>query len=332
MRMDTGGTDELLNAVAAALNQPRADYVEHLQTLWSGYGRLFRVRLGTGTAIVKWIAPPGIPRHPRGFGGTLSHERKLRSYQVERCFYEEWSDRTSTACRVPRRLVTQRLDDSLILVLEDLDVAGFPVRAGDITQSGIQTALRWLAAFHARFLGVSPEGLWPIGTYWHLDTRPRELESTHDVRLKAAAGALDSVLSGAQFQTLVHGDAKVANFCFSPDESSVAAVDFQYVGGGCGIKDVAYLLSSCLTEDELLERESGLLQYYFGYLTEYLSESDIDAALVVSEWRRLYPVAWADFARFLSGWAPEHWKLHKYTERQVDIALGLLTEKSLFAL
>ena len=46
----------------------------------------------------------------------------------------------------------------------------------------------------------------------------------------------------------MHGDAKLANFLFTSDHSQVAGVDFQYVGGGCGMKDVAYLLS-CLDED-----------------------------------------------------------------------------------
>ena len=57
------------------------------------------------------------------------------------------------------------------------------------------------------------------------------------------APELDRRLRAARFQTLVHGDAKPANFCFDARRGAVAAVDFQYVGGGCGMKDVAYLLS-----------------------------------------------------------------------------------------
>ena len=66
-----------------------------------------------------------------------------------------------------------------------------------------------------------------------------------------------------KFKTIVHGDAKLANFCFSHDLSNVAAVDFQYVGGGCGMKDVAYFLGSCLNDQELRTTENELLDFTY---------------------------------------------------------------------
>lgn len=40
-----------------------------------------------------------------------------------------------------------------------------------------------------------------------------------------------------------------------------------------------------------------------------------------NEWRALYPVTWADFHRFLAGWAPSHSKVHRDTERMTRDAL-----------
>jgi len=42
---------------------------------------------------------------------------------------------------------------------------------------------------------------------------------------------------------------------------------------------------------------------------------DLDAAAVEAAWRPLYAVAWTDFYRFLKGWSPGHWKIHRYSER-----------------
>jgi Ser/Thr protein kinase RdoA (MazF antagonist) len=158
----------------------------------------------------------------------------------------------------------------------------------------LDACLAWLASFHACFLGEKPNGLWKVGTYWHLATRQEELAVTakRDADLAARAPEIDRALNAARFRTFVHGDAKPANFCFGGDR--VAAVDFQYVGGGVGVKDVAYLLHG-----EPNARRA--LDTYFRLLRERLP-SDVDGAALEEEWRALYPVAVTDFDRFLSGW------------------------------
>ena len=175
-------------------------------------------------------------------------------------------------------------------------------------------------------MGEQPEELWTIGTYWHLATRPDEFASLDDGPLKTAAGELDRRLSGSPFQTFVHGDAKLANFCFSSDGRSAAAVDFQYVGGGCGMKDVAYFISSCFDEDECERRESTLLDRYFEFLHEALERfgKATDSRALEANWRELYPVAWTDFFRFLQGWSPGHWKAHRYSKRLASEVLSSL--------
>ena len=214
-----------------------------------------------------------------------------------------------------------------MFLLEDLDGAGFAGRREDPGEPEITACLRWLAEFHAAHLGVVPEGLWPEGTYWHLATRPEELAALADPRLKAAAPKLDARLAQCRFRTFVHGDAKVANFCFS-DAGEVAAVDFQYVGGGCGIKDVAYFLSSCMTDVECEALAPGYLDTYFDMLAEAARAHHPGLAVreIEAEWRALYPIAWADFYRFLAGWSPDHWKIHGYSDRLTRQVLDALDQ------
>jgi len=156
-------------------------------------------------------------------------------------------------------------------------------------------------------------------------TRPNEMAAMADDTLKQAAGLIDDHLNQCRYQTIVHGDAKVANFCFSPDGRAVAAVDFQYVGGGCGMKDVAYFLGSCLNETQYERWQTPLLDYYFSQLRRAINiRVDFDA--LEKEWRELFPYAWTDFYRFLLGWAPGHWKVNPYSQRlaeQVLKELGL---------
>jgi len=300
------------------------EVVERVQSLWSGYGEIVRVRLDGGeTVICKRVAPPRQARHPRGWSTSRSHDRKLRSYAIESRWYRDHAARCTDACRVPRCLAAEELaagetaaeetQGGFCFLLEDLDAAGFSARRTEVSDAEIDRCLAWLAGFHATFLGAEPEGLWEVGTYWHLATRPDELAVIDDDALRDAAARIDARLNAARFSTFVHGDAKLANFCFRPDSSAVAAVDFQYVGGGCGMKDVAYFLSSCLDAGELEASQDAHLDAYFTHLREALSGREVDVDALEAEWRALYPLAWADFVRFLVGWSPGHWKLHDYS-------------------
>jgi len=138
-----------------------------------------------------------------------------------------------------------------------------------------------------------------------------------------AAPLIDNVLSQAKFLTFVHGDAKLANFCFSKN-GDVAAVDFQYVGGGVGVKDVAYFLGSCFSEDFIEQKETELLNFYFSALKNILRElhPQTDAGALETEWRRLYDFAWVDFYRFLKGWTFESGMVSNYTKKLAKKVFG----------
>jgi Ecdysteroid kinase-like family len=319
-------------AEALVLNASAAESVvavEAVQTLWSGYGQISRYQLEGGaraSVIVKHVKLPDDIAHPRGWNTNNSHQRKVKSYQVESTWYRDYSALCDDSCRVPQCLAIESSDDEFLIVMEDLDAAGFPARKSSVNLDEMRLCLDWLAHFHARFMGCVPNGLWHIGTYWHLDTRPDELEALDDYALKSAAKEIDAVLNACSYQTLVHGDAKLANFCFSKDGKRVAAVDFQYVGGGCGMKDVAYFIGSCLDDSRCAEHEQTLLDSYFSSLKTALAggQSKVDFEALEAAWRPMFAVAWTDFHRFLKGWSPGHWKIHSYSERVAQNVISQL--------
>jgi len=285
---------------------------EVIQELWSGYGKIIRVGLkdaSVKSVIVKHVQMPKFNKHPRGWNTDIGHQRKVKSYKVEATWYNTYSK--YSVARVPQCLAFEMQNNEVLMVLEDLDEAGYPLRKNTIIWEEIVECLAWLAKFHASYLGKVPKGLWKIGTYWHMATRPQEFAVLEDKRLKEAAYAIDEKLNTCEYKTFVHGDAKLANFCFAKD-GQVAGVDFQYVGGGCGMKDVAYFIGSCLNEKECERLEALILDTYFEHLQSEMKERN---EALEREWRYLYRVAWADFHRFLKGWSPGHWKINSYSER-----------------
>lgn len=293
MDLDDDARGRILAITAAS----RIERVSPVQSLWSGYGALLRVTLRDhAPVIVKLIRPPAT----RGGPGRadVSHRRKLRSYEVECAFYARYAARCDDSSRVARPLGQARQGGGWLLVLEDLDHAGFARRARDRAGRELDACIAWLAHFHARFLGQPPEGLWREGSYWHLATRREELAALNDAALTARAADLDHKLSATRYRTLIHGDAKPANFCFSAD-GCAAAVDFQYVGGGSGMRDLAYLLHGTLSR----AAEARALDAYFATLRAALPPG-VDPADLEGDWRPLYPVAVSDFGRFLAGWRP----------------------------
>lgn len=302
--------------------------VEIIQSLWSGYGKISRYQLQGSTVdsvVVKHISFGKVSGHPRGWNTDLGHQRKVKSYDIETNWYQRWNAQCPEPCRTAKFLGSFAEGAGQWIILEDLD-AQYPERKQYLELLEVQTCLSWLANFHATFLNREPVGLWEVGTYWHLATRREEFEKIEHQLLKQKAHQIDELLNGCIYKTIVHGDAKLANFCFSHSGEKVAAVDFQYAGGGCGMKDVAYFLSSCLSSDECVAQAASLLDFYFSELEIAIgnSELEIDFNLLEQEWRTMYPLAWTDFTRFLLGWMPAHQKVNGYSLKVMDSVLDNL--------
>jgi hypothetical protein len=341
----------LLNTLQRLLDDPQLTYKETLQALWSGYGAITRYYspIRAISVIVKSVTPPQQVTHPRGWHSEVGHQRKLTSYKIEANFYQVYAQHCPQACYVPKIIASlkpQANDAGQILVMEDLKNLGLNDKESIFSLTDIQAVISWLANFHALFIGHHADDLWPIGTYWHLNTRADEFNKMENGALKEAAHFIDNKLNNARYQTIVHGDAKLANFCFSnlntkieteidnnlmsvltKSSPRVAAVDFQYVGKGVGVKDLAYFLGSCLTDDDLTQRHNELLDYYFKVLGLACNKHHpgINISELVEEWRMLYSFANADFHRFLQGWSPQHHKINGYLKAQSDLALRYCT-------
>ena len=300
--------------------------VECIQKLWSDYGDISRYFLEGGeleSIIIKQIKIKSGGNHPRGWDTDASHLRKLKSYEIECNWYEGLARKSDSSCYIPSCYAIMRQNDRIYIFLEDLKTSGFSIQKESLSWEEFKSCLDWLANFHAIYLNEKPIGLWEQGNYWHLDTRQDEWNRMKNQDLKKHAQAIDSKLKNCQFKTIIHGDAKLANFCFS-ESSEVAAVDFQYVGQGSGIQDLVYFMSSCLSEDDCFDLEEEVLSYYFKILQTKIASTNLDAKALEKEWRTLYSFAWADFIRFLDGWSPNHWKENKYSLKQCKIALDSL--------
>jgi len=244
------------------------------------------------SVVVKQVKPP-----QKAAGKDNGHDRKVKSYQIEQRFYEQYAPKLDPAvARVPRLLASSNaVPGETLFVLEDLDASGFAGGRGSSL-----SVVRWLAGFHKSFLmpanpgGRLAEtdggGVWNQGGYWHLATRPDEFASLRkNDPLRINAADWDKQLRGARYQTLLHGDAKTCNFCFSSAaEGSCAAVDFQYTGWGPGIIDLTYGFGPSLSSSD------PLLDEYFRILD---GGPELEA-----EWRALIPVSQSDWQRFLAGW------------------------------
>jgi hypothetical protein len=302
-----------------------------LQRLWSDYGEIARYcspRLAK-TMIVKHVAPPAKVLHPRGWHSDIGHQRKVQSYHKEAIFYQLFAALCDKQCYVPQfisLIQNKEHSEQQTLVLEDLYPIGFTQVYQSVSEMQIKSVLSWLAHFHARFFAIDTSTLWPIGSYWHLATRQAEYQIMPTGALKQSATIIADKLEGAHFRTLIHGDAKLANFCFSTNDD-VAAVDFQYVGRGVGVKDVMYFLGSCLSDTLLWEKHNEYVDYYFEVLKNVLLQPSLGnwtAQQIIElehEWRALIPFAWADFNRFLQGWSAEHVKINDFMQAQTALVL-----------
>lgn len=304
-----------------------------IASLWSGYGKIYRLEYAPAAAAAAAAREAGdarvwaikkqviVPRDVESSEMDESFIRKVKSYKIERYFYKHFAERLPPDVRVPS-LYRVRDDAPSSLVMTDLNVS-FPVEHQSMNLECAKVVLTWLAGFHSTFWGAqdaaaaivepgpstqetSVEGVWEEGGYWCLRTRMgREFQAlsppwrriAHDIDVRIRRDIPNSLV------TLIHGDCKAANILFSKDSSACALFDFQYVGRGPAVRDVLYFFASSVPNLDVYEDE--LLQYYHRAIQHALKSrgmhevaEEYDFLTMISH----YEYCLLDYHRFLLGW------------------------------
>ena len=189
-------------------------------------------------------------------------------------------------------------------------------------------------------------GVWANGGYTYLATRRKEydeLQDDMDTEWSSAlcstvgpggssvaelAAAFLSSAAAQVYQTLIHGDVKSENLFTTAKEDAVAFFDFQYIGLGLGVCDLAKLFTcsvplGMLVDDEgfrlsKLEMQGGeerLLRAYHEQV-QRRSGKVYDWALFTRHWE----TALVDWLRFQASWGL--WGNSEWLEARVRCILS----------
>lgn len=274
-----------------------------VQSLWAGYGRLYSCIADGDSLIVKHFTPPGTNEKE-----SEDHMRKLKSYSVERVFYETLSQKLiDRGCIVPACVGCVEENGSIAIVMRDLGAqyGDYDVRRGNcLNMEEGKRLLSYLARFHAVNWGqASVEGLWDEGSFWQLGTRMEELRFLDSSWKRwgldrEMALRIHALVRELPHRTIVHGDAKAANFFWFSD--AVGGYDLQYAGSGSPMRDIAYTLGCSMQEHLIEAHEESLLRHYHDELSSLLAPEHA-AAYSFETMQEAYDLCVADLVRFMCG-------------------------------
>ncbi|KAL4910834.1 hypothetical protein BDW74DRAFT_172295 [Aspergillus multicolor] len=187
--------------------------------------------------------------------------------------------------------------------------------------------------------------LWLNGGYTYLATRRNEYASLVDDSYSEWSEALCSPFEGLQMsvaeavalaltpsgrlmESLIHGDVKSENLFTTSDGKQVAFFDFQYVGLGLGVCDLAKLFTCSIPLDMLVDDEylpdqlpmstgeKRLLERYRSFLVRD-KESDFYEC---ETFKRHWETALVDWCRFQASWG--FWGNTEWLEARVRSILS----------
>ncbi|KAJ5622992.1 hypothetical protein N7490_011597 [Penicillium lividum] len=235
-----------------------------------------------------------------------------------------------------------------------------------LNRTQVHGALDWLARFHGQSLGLRPNnlddyvlppleessrrhspgkigsGLWLNGGYTYLATRRKEYASLAEDDSEwtealcssfegsslsvAEMAALFLTPCGRPIESYIHGDVKSENLFTTTNGEGVAFFDFQYVGLGLGVCDLAKLFTCSVPLHMLVDK----------HLPEQLTMGDGERQLLkryhasliqgdpgLYEWEsfeRHWETALVDWCRFQASWG--FWGNTEWLEARVRSILS----------
>ncbi|KAL6863426.1 hypothetical protein ACO1O0_003680 [Amphichorda felina] len=194
-------------------------------------------------------------------------------------------------------------------------------------------------------VGHAGTKLWLNGGYTYLATRRKEYAALAEddsewslPMCKPPKGLLLSVAemaatfltpSGRPFETYIHGDVKSENLFTTVDGDKVAFFDFQYVGLGLGVCDLAKLFTCSVPmemladADEPLPEELTMRQGERQLLERYRDHLLQDDSSIKYDWdifKRHWETALVDWCRFQASWG--FWGNTEWLEARVRSILN----------
>ncbi|KAL4920381.1 hypothetical protein BDW62DRAFT_216209 [Aspergillus aurantiobrunneus] len=189
-------------------------------------------------------------------------------------------------------------------------------------------------------------GLWLNGGYTYLATRRKEYASLEDADSEwsealcsresgdslsvAEMAALFLTPCGRPMESYIHGDVKSENLFTTHDGNKVAFFDFQYVGLGLGVCDLAKLFTCSVSLDMLLDDEPLPLPEQLTMqdgekrlLERYWTRLLRDRSSALYEWdtfKRHWETALVDWCRFQASWG--FWGNTEWLEARVRSILS----------
>ncbi len=220
----------------------------------------------------------------------LSADNELRStvdqlglYRREIDFYRQLADVAPVRTPAVHLAVQADTSTDFVLVLEDLggllpadQLSGLGLDAAEVAIDAAAHLHAWAWEDEDRLQGLcgafssirndTTRALYPtfFAGGWASYLSHAEQEPGEALRLVAAGWVdalpwfLDALAAPA---TLCHGDYRADNLFFDASDGSVSVIDFQLVHHGCGISDVAYLVSQSVDGAEI-EDHTSLVEHY----------------------------------------------------------------------